>query len=93
MFRRLHDFFHCGHFMQLFRADAKGQIISKGLLVSSNSPKRRTNEFVFTTTTNSFVPFLGEFEDTKTSFQNYLTFRVLIPLSIVLFSKYLRPKK
>ena len=27
----------------------KGQIISKGLLVSSNFPKKRTNEFVFTT--------------------------------------------
>ena len=46
----------------------KGQIISKGHLVSSNSPKKRTNEFVFTTTTNSFVRFLGEFEDTKKSF-------------------------
>ena len=53
----------------------KGQIISKGLLVSSNSPKKRTNEFVFTTTTKSFICFLGEFENTKKSFQNYLTFR------------------
>ena len=53
----------------------KGQIISKGLLLSSNSPKKRTNKFVFTTTTNSFVHFLGEFEDTKKSFRNYLTFR------------------
>jgi hypothetical protein len=53
----------------------KGQMISKGLLVSSNSPKKQTNEFVFTTTTNSFVRFLGEFEDTKKSFQNYLTFK------------------
>ena len=34
-----------------------------------------TNEFVFTTTTNSFVCFLGEFEGTKQSFQNYMTFR------------------
>ena len=54
---------------------SKGQIISKGLLFSSNSPKKRTNEFVFTTTTNSFVRFLGEFEDTKKSFRNYLTFK------------------
>ena len=53
---------------------AKGQIISKGLLVSSNPPQKQTNEFVFTTTTNSFVCFLGEFEDTKKSFRNYLTF-------------------
>ena len=47
---------------------SKGQMISKGLLVSSNSLKKRTNEFVFTTTTNLFVRFLGEFEDTKKSF-------------------------
>ena len=57
-----------------FTLSIKGQIISKGLLVSSNSPKKRTNEFVFTTTTNSFVRFLGEFEDTKKTFRNYLTF-------------------
>ena len=55
----------------------KGQIISKGLLVPSNSPKKRTNEFVFTTTTNSIVRFLGEFKETKQSFQNYLTFSFL----------------
>ena len=55
----------------------KGQIISKGLLVSSNSPKKQTNKFVFTTTTNSFVHFLGEFKDTKKSFRNYLTFSAL----------------
>jgi hypothetical protein len=55
----------------------KGQIISKGLLVSSNSPKKRTNKFVFTTTMNSFVRFLGEFEDTKKFFRNYLTFSSL----------------
>ena len=30
---------------------SKGQIISKGLLVPSNSPQKRTNEFVVTTTT------------------------------------------
>ena len=52
----------------------KGKIISKGLLVSSNSPKKRTNEFLFTTTTHSFVHFLREIEDTKESFRNYLTF-------------------
>ena len=53
----------------------KGLIISKGLLVFSNSPKKWTNEFVFTTTMNSFVRLLGEFEDTKKSFQNYLIFK------------------
>ena len=46
-------------------------------MVSSNSPKKRTKEFVFTTTRNSFVRFLGEFEDTKKSFWNYLTFKLL----------------
>ena len=60
--------------MRIFSADAKDQIISKGLLVSSNSPKKRTNEFVFTTTKNLFICFLGEFDDTKKIFQNYLTF-------------------
>ena len=47
----------------------KGQIISKGLLLSSNFPKKRTNKFVFTTMTNSFVRFLGEFEETKSPFE------------------------
>ena len=47
----------------------KGQMISKGLLVSSNSPKKRTNEFVVVVKTNLFVCFLGEFEETKSPFQ------------------------
>ena len=68
--------------MRIFSADAKDQIISKGLLVSSNSPKKRTNKFVFTTTTNSFVHFLGEFEDVKKSFWNYLTFTDLYKIEI-----------
>ena len=55
----------------------KGQIILKGLLISSFSPKKRTNDFVFTTSTNLFVHFLGEFEGTKKSFRNYLTFRIV----------------
>ena len=33
------------------------------------------NKFIFTTMTNSFVCVLGEFEDTKNSFRNYLTFK------------------
>ena len=40
----------------------KGQIISKGHLIFWNSPKKQTKEFIFTTTTNLFVHFLGEFE-------------------------------
>ena len=49
-------------------------MISKGLLVFLNSPKKRTNKFVFSTMTNSLVRFLGVFEETKKSFRNYLTF-------------------
>ena len=47
----------------------------KVFLVSKNSSKKQTNEFVFTTEMNSFVRFLGEFDDTKKSFRNYLNFR------------------
>ena len=49
-------------------------------------------EFVFTTTTNCFVCFLGKFEDTKKSFRNYLTFstfqyflEVLVVFGFMLF--------
>ena len=38
-------------------------------MVSSNSPKKQTNEFVVVVKTNSFVRFLGEFEDTKSPFE------------------------
>ena len=54
----------------------KGQIISKGLLVSSNSPKKPTNEFVFTTETISLVGFLGGFEDIKKSFRPLWPLRI-----------------
>ena len=60
------------NFLEAFLHD-KGQIISKEILVSSNYPKKRTNKFVFTTMTNSFVLFMGEFEITKKSFCYYLT--------------------
>ena len=57
----------------------KGQIISKRLLVSSDSSKKRKNKFVFFCLTqlkkNLFVRFLEESEDTKTSFRNHLIFR------------------
>ena len=39
-----------------------------------NSSKKRTNEFVFTTTRHVSVRFLEEIEDTKKTFRNYLTF-------------------
>ena len=80
----------------------KGQIISKLLLVSSDSSKKQTNEFVFfcltVLKTNLFVRFLEESEDTKKPFRNYLTFSlgwnacilipILLPPSIyTIFSK------
>ena len=61
------------YFRVFFVVCTKDQIISKGLLVSSNSPKEQTNQFVFTTMVFFFFVFFGEFEDPKKSFQNYLT--------------------
>ena len=49
---------------------AKGQIISKGFLVSLISSKKLTKQFDFT-----FVRFFEEIEDTKKPFRIYLTFR------------------
>ena len=37
--------------------------------MSSNSPKKQTNKFVVVVKMNSFIRFLGEFEDTKTPFE------------------------
>ena len=37
--------------------------------MSSNSPKKRMNEFVVEVKTNSFLRFLGEFEDTQSPFE------------------------
>ena len=53
--------------------DIKGQIISKGLLVSSNSPKsnQRIRFYYYILWIRKFV-LLGEFEDAKKSFWNYL---------------------
>ena len=54
----------------------KGKIISKRLLLSSDSSKKRTNKFFCLTVlkTNLFFCFLEGSEDTKKSFRNYLTF-------------------
>ena len=50
------------------RQGTKGQISSTGLFdVLEFSQK--TNEFVIVVKTNSFVCFLGEFEDTKSPFE------------------------
>ena len=53
---------------------SKGQIISKGLFGILNFSQKRTNKFVSVVKTNLFVCFLGELEDTKKTFRNYLTF-------------------
>jgi hypothetical protein len=54
---------------------SKGQLISKANYQAVNSSKKRTNEFIFTTIQRVFVRFLEEIEDTKKTFQNYLTFK------------------
>ena len=51
-----------------------GQIFWKGLFDILESPRNRTNEFISVVKMNLFVRFLGEFEDTKKSFRNFLTF-------------------
>ena len=40
--------------------EAKGHLISKTNCQAEDSPKKRTNEFVFTTVRRVFVRFLGE---------------------------------
>ena len=61
--------------MQLFNADAKGQLISKANCQVVNSSKKRINEFVFTTMQCVYIRFLEEIEDSKKAFRNHLTFR------------------
>ena len=43
---------------------------------AEDSPKKRTNEFVFTTMRCVFVHFLEKIEDSKEAFRNYLTIKV-----------------
>ena len=54
------------------------KLILKANCQAVNSSKKRTNEFVFTTMRCVFVRFLEEIENTKKSFQNYITFNKLI---------------
>ena len=54
----------------------KGQLISKRNSQAEDSPKKRTNEFVFTSMRRVFVRFLGESLARKKSFRDYLTFKV-----------------
>ena len=44
----------------IFAFISKGQLISKTNCQAEDSPKKRTNEFVFTTVRRVFVRFLGE---------------------------------
>ena len=53
----------------------KGQLISKRNSQAEDSPKKRTNEFVFTSMRSVFVRFLGESSARIKSFRDYLTFR------------------
>ena len=43
-----------------FVTTTKGQLISKANCQAEDSPKKRTNEFVFATVRRVFVCFLGE---------------------------------
>ena len=53
----------------------KGQLISKTNRQTMDSPKKRTNEFVFTSMRRVFVRFLGESLGLTICFRNYLTFK------------------
>ena len=53
----------------------KGQLILKANCQAEDSPKKRTNEFVFTSMRRVFVRFLEEIEDSKKVFRNYLIFK------------------
>ena len=71
------------------------QIISKGLLVSSKSSKNQTKEFILTTSTNSFVHFLGESSAWQFAFENNwpLANDVLLVSKILLrYEEALRPR-
>ena len=52
----------------------KGQLISKTNCQAEDSPKKRTNEFVFTSVLHVFVRFLGESSARK---KRLLTFTIL----------------
>ena len=52
----------------------RGQLNSKANCQAKDSPKKRTNEFVFTSMRRVFVRFLGESSAKKKTFRDYLTF-------------------
>ena len=55
----------------------KGQLISKTNCQAEDSPKKRTNEFVFTSMRRVFVRFFGRILRQKKTFRDYLTFSLL----------------
>ena len=53
----------------------KGQLSNfEKKIQAEDSPKKRTNEFVFTSMRRVFVRFLGESSARKKTFRDYLTF-------------------
>ena len=65
---------------------AKGQLISKWFLVSSNSSKKRMNEFFLLLQRHVFVRFLEEIEDTKNHFEIIWPLPIMQNLHDFLFS-------
>ena len=61
--------------VRIVRFFVKGQLISKRNSQAEDSPKKRTNEFVFTSMRRVFVRFLGKSSARKKSFWDYLTFK------------------
>ena len=57
------------HIIMHPRGQAKGQLISKTNCQTLDSPKKRTNEFVFTSMRRVFVRFLGESSARKKRFE------------------------
>ena len=52
----------------------KGQVISKANCQAEDSPKKRTNEFVFTSMRRVLVRFFEESSARKKTFRDYLNF-------------------
>ena len=77
---------YCPKIMSFFLL-TKGQLISKRNSQAEDSPKKRTNEFVFTSMRRVFVRFLGESSARKKSFRDYLTFRTIFSHSVGFFQK------
>ena len=55
----------------------KGHLTSKADCQAEDSPKKRTNEFVFTSVRHVFVRFLGESSARTKTFRDYLTFKIM----------------